>query len=102
MSDNQQPTKAVALKYDKGAAPTISAKGEDALAQEMIALAEAAGVYIHQDEHLCDFLQKLEVGEAIPKELYLLIAELIAFAYVLDGKFPEKWNNMHQKIMEEV
>ncbi|PKG56580.1 flagellar biosynthesis protein FlhB [Shewanella sp. Choline-02u-19] len=102
MSNHEQPTKAVALKYDKGSAPTVSAIAEDALAQEMIALAEEAGVYIHQDEHLCDFLHKLEVGDAIPKELYLLIAELIAFAYVLDGKFPEKWNNMHQKIMEEV
>jgi flagellar biosynthesis protein len=102
MSHHELPTKAVALKYDKGSAPTISAKGEDALAQEMIAVAKEAGVYIHQDEHLCDFLQKLEVGESIPRELYLLIAELIAFAYVLDGKFPEKWDNMHQKIMEEV
>ena len=44
----------------------------------------------------------LELGEEVPKELYLLIAELIAFIYMLDGKFPEQWNNLHQKIVETV
>ena len=102
MNQHEQSTKAVAVKYEQGTAPSISAKAEGELAQEMIALAEEAGIFIHKDEHLCEFLHKMQVGEAIPKELYLLIAELIAFAYVLDGKFPEKWNGMHEKIMEEV
>lgn len=102
MSDKQKSSQAVAISYQQGNAPKITAKGEQELADEIIALAQGAGVHIHQDEHLCEFLQRLEVGDEIPKELYLLIAELIAFVYVLDGKFPEKWNNMHQKIMEEV
>ncbi|MCG9729292.1 EscU/YscU/HrcU family type III secretion system export apparatus switch protein [Shewanella sp. Isolate13] len=102
MPDEEKRSKAVAISYQQAHAPKITAKGEAALADEIIALAQESGVYIHQDEHLCDFLQRLEIGDEIPKELYLLIAELIAFVYVLDGKFPEKWNNMHQKIMEEV
>ncbi|GIU20264.1 EscU/YscU/HrcU family type III secretion system export apparatus switch protein [Shewanella sp. MBTL60-007] len=102
MPDEEKRSKAVAISYQQGHAPKITAKGEAALADEIIALAQESGVYIHQDKHLCDFLQRLEIGDEIPKELYLLIAELIAFVYVLDGKFPEKWNNMHQKIMEEV
>ncbi|MGS0683075.1 EscU/YscU/HrcU family type III secretion system export apparatus switch protein [Shewanella sp. 125m-7] len=102
MTEPKRTNKAVALKYQSGTAPKVLAKGEDDLAQEIVALAQQAGIHIHQDEYLCDFLQRLEVGDEIPKELYLLIAELIAFVYVLDGKFPEKWNNMHQKIMEEV
>ncbi|WP_220760214.1 MULTISPECIES: EscU/YscU/HrcU family type III secretion system export apparatus switch protein [unclassified Shewanella] len=102
MPDNNKSNKAVAIAYQPGNAPKITAKGEQAIADEIVALAKESGVFIHQDEHLCDFLQRLEVGDEIPKELYLLIAELIAFVYVLDGKFPEKWNNMHQKIMEEV
>lgn len=93
---------AVALSYDGRQAPVISATGKGAVADEIIALAKEAGVHIHKDAHLSDFLQRLELGEEIPKELYLLIAELIAFAYILDGKFPEQWNNMHQKIVEEV
>ncbi|GIU50674.1 hypothetical protein TUM4438_37540 [Shewanella sairae] len=99
---NNQVKQAVALSYKNSNAPVVIAKGEDLIAKEMIAIAEQAGVHIHSDEYLCDFLQKLEVGDEIPQELYLLVAELIAFVYVLDGRFPEKWDNMHQKIMEQV
>ncbi|MCL1066522.1 EscU/YscU/HrcU family type III secretion system export apparatus switch protein [Shewanella olleyana] len=93
--------KAVALSFDGNTAPTITATGQDLIAEEIIALANDAGVYIHQDEHLSNFLQLLELGDEVPEELYTLIAELIAFVYMLDGKFPEQWNNLHQKIIEK-
>lgn len=93
---------AVALSYDGKNAPKITAKGDDLIAEEIISLAKEAGIYIHQDPHLSNFLQLLELGEDIPEELYLLIAELIAFVYMLDGKFPEQWSNLHQRIVEEV
>lgn len=101
MSEESEPKQAVALSYDGRNAPKIVATGEGLIAEEIIALAKANGVYIHQDPNLSHFLQLLELGEEIPKELYLLIAELIAFVYMLDGKFPEQWNNMHQKIVEK-
>ncbi|WP_413472788.1 EscU/YscU/HrcU family type III secretion system export apparatus switch protein [Shewanella baltica] len=101
MSEESEPKQAVALSYDGRNAPKIVATGEGLIAEEIIALAKANGVYIHQDPHLSHFLQLLDLGEEIPKELYLLIAELIAFVYMLDGKFPEQWNNMHQKIVEK-
>ncbi|MCS6126370.1 flagellar biosynthesis protein FlhB [Shewanella baltica] len=101
MSEESEPKQAVALSYDGRNAPKIVATGEGLIAEEIIALAKANGVYIHQDPHLSHFLQLLELGEEIPKELYLLIAELIAFVYMLDGKFPEQWNNMHRKIVEK-
>ncbi len=101
MSEESEPKQAVALSYDGRNAPKIVATGEGLIAEEIIALAKANGVYIHQDHHLSHFLQLLELGEEIPKELYLLIAELIAFVYMLDGKFPEQWNNMHKKIVEK-
>ncbi|ABV37643.1 FlhB domain protein [Shewanella sediminis HAW-EB3] len=98
----QTERQAVALGFDGQHTPTVTAKGTGLVAEEIIALAEEAGVHIHKNPHLSDFLQRLELGEEIPKELYFLIAELIAFVYMLDGKFPEQWNNMHQKIVEEV
>ncbi|MGL5390717.1 MAG: EscU/YscU/HrcU family type III secretion system export apparatus switch protein [Shewanella sp.] len=99
MSEESKVRQAVALSYDGSNAPKVVASGEGLIAEEIIALAKASGVHIHQDPHLSDFLRLLELGEEIPKELYLLIAELIAFVYMLDGKFPEQWNNMHQKIV---
>lgn len=99
-SDKNRVKKAVALSYDGKAAPKITATGKDLVAEEIIALAKEAGVYIHQDPNLSEFLSMLELGEEIPPELYKLIAELIAFVYMLEGKTPEKWNNMHQKIVD--
>lgn len=94
-----QIRQAVALSFDGKTAPKVTASGKDLVAEEIIALAKEAGIHIHQDPNLSEFLQLLEIGEAVPKELYLLIAELIAFVYMLDGKFPEQWNNLHQKIV---
>ncbi|QSX39658.1 EscU/YscU/HrcU family type III secretion system export apparatus switch protein [Shewanella cyperi] len=101
MTDTPERKTAVALSYDGKNTPTVTAKGQDLLAEEIIALAKANGIHIHEDPHLANFLNMLELGEAIPKELYLLIAELLAFVYMLDGKFPEQWNNLHKKIIAE-
>lgn len=101
MNEETKTQQAVALSYDGKHAPKVVASGEGLVADEIIALAKASGVFIHQDPHLSNFLRLLELGEEIPKELYLLIAELIAFVYMLDGKFPEQWNNMHKKIVEK-
>lgn len=89
---------ASALKYDGSQAPLIIAKGHGQLAAEIIALAREHGVLIHEDAELSKLLSKLELGEQIPRELYLIIAELIAFSYVLQGKFPDNWHNIHQRI----
>ena len=97
--DNPQPElSASALKYDGSQAPLIIAKGHGQLAADIIALAREHGVLIHEDAELSKLLTKLELGEQIPRELYLIIAELIAFSYVLQGKFPDNWHNIHQRI----
>ncbi|MBB1440948.1 EscU/YscU/HrcU family type III secretion system export apparatus switch protein [Shewanella sp. SG41-4] len=99
--DSTKIQQAVALSFDGKSAPKITATGKDLVAEEIILIAREAGIHIHQDPHLSEFLQLLELGDEVPKELYLLIAELIAFVYMLDGKFPEQWNNLHQKIVEQ-
>ncbi|EHR42261.1 EscU/YscU/HrcU family type III secretion system export apparatus switch protein [Alishewanella jeotgali] len=98
-TDNPNPElSASALKYDGSQAPLIIAKGHGQLAADIIALAREHGVLIHEDAELSKLLSKLELGEQIPRELYLIIAELIAFSYVLQGKFPDNWHNIHQRI----
>jgi flagellar biosynthesis protein len=81
-----------------GAAPTIIAKGFGDLAEEIIALARQNGVLVHEDPYLSDFLATLDLGQEIPDQLYHVIAELISFSYVLQGKFPDSWAKMHNKI----
>ena len=97
MTDKPQKT-ATALQYDGKQAPTITAKGHGELADEIIALAKAHGVLVHQDDELSKLLSQLQLGEQIPPQLYVVIAELIAFSYVLQGKFPENWHNIHQRV----
>ncbi|MEN3156788.1 EscU/YscU/HrcU family type III secretion system export apparatus switch protein [Alkalimonas sp. NCh-2] len=89
---------ATALKYDGKAAPKVIAKGHGELAEDILAVAREHGVLVHEDEELSKLLSQIELGDSIPKELYVVIAELIAFSYVLQGKFPDKWHNIHQRI----
>jgi flagellar biosynthesis protein len=99
MKDNSDPNKQlVALKYDQKSAPKVIAKAYGSLAEELLDIAKENNVMIHQDKELSQFLQHLEMGQEIHKELYLIIAELIAFAFVLQGKFPDKWKNTHNKV----
>lgn len=93
---------ATALRYDGHLAPTITAQGEDLIADEIIALAREAGIHIHQEPHLSAFLQQLQLGEAIPEELYQLIAQLIAFVYLLEGKVPNQYQGPDKPIDEQV
>lgn len=94
MSHNDQDQKhpgAVALHYDQERAPTVTAKGEHELAEQIIALAREHGVPLYENPELVDLLSRLELGDEIPESLYLVIAEVIAFAYRLRGKFPPGW-----------
>lgn len=97
-----EPRQAVALKYDGKSAPQVVAKGHQELAETIIELAKEHDVFIHEDQQLVEFLAKLEVGEDIPESLYVIIAELIAFSFIIQGKFPEEWNNIHNKVDQQV
>lgn len=98
MSDNPNKT-AVGLKYDGAqGAPKVIAKGHGDLAEEIVEVAKEHGVMVHEDQELSKLLATLELGDDIPKQLYVVIAELIAFSYVLQGKFPDNWNNIHNRV----
>jgi flagellar biosynthesis protein len=92
--------KAVGLKYNttENDSPTVIAKGFGDLADEIVALAKESGVMIHEDPYLSDLLARMDLGQEIPEQLYHVIAELIAFSYVLQGKFPDSWSNVHNKV----
>lgn len=85
---NPNPRQAVALSYDGQQAPTLSAKGDDELADAILALAREHEVPIYENPELVRLLARLELGEPIPEALYLTIAEVIAFAWQLRGKVP--------------
>lgn len=80
--DNKRK-KAVALKYDrlKDAAPTVTAKGQGKVAENIIALALEHGVPVKDDPDLVEVLASLDISQEIPAEIYVAVAELLAFVY---------------------
>lgn len=91
MSKKEKKRTAVALHYDEKNAPRITAKGEAALADEIVALAKEHNIPLHEDKQLAALLSQLELGSEIPRELYIAVAEVLAFAYMLTGKVPGEW-----------
>lgn len=89
MNDTTTPRQAIALKYDGRQAPTLTAKGDEELAEEILRIARDYEVPIYENAELVRLLARLELGDSIPEELYRTIAEIIAFAWNLKGKFPE-------------
>lgn len=87
-SDNT-PNKAIALKYDEITAPKLTAKGHADLAEQIINLAKEHNIPIYENSELVNILSRLELGDEIPETLYRVIAEIIAFAYHLQGKVPK-------------
>lgn len=83
---------AVALEYDGENAPRVTAKGTEDLAEKIIALAEEHGIPLHEDKQLIRVLAEIDLGEEIPESLYRAVAEVIAFAYILTGKFPKDFS----------
>lgn len=80
---------AIALSYDakKMAAPIVVAKGQDKLAEKIREIAKTNGVPIVENKPLARALYKaVEVGEAIPGDLYRAVAEILAFVYQLKGQ----------------
>lgn len=81
---------AIALEYDEDNAPVVNAKGTGDLAKRIIEIAKENNIYLKEDEELIQILAELDLGEEIPEQLYKAVAEIIAFAYIIKGKFPKK------------
>ncbi len=82
---------AVALEYDGDNPPVVNARGIGPIANEIIKIAKQHGIPLQQDNELIEVLCDLNLGDEIPENLYKSIAEVIAFAYILTGKFPKDW-----------
>jgi flagellar biosynthesis protein len=76
--------RAIALAYDGGRAPTVTATGAGLVADRIVEIAREAGVPIHRDEALAEALAALEIGAEIPPALYQAVAEALVWALGLE------------------
>jgi flagellar biosynthesis protein len=88
MNRHKEEAFAAALKYDKdkNKAPVIVAKGRGKLAEKIKAAAKENNIPIIENKGLTEVLDKLEIYEEIPPELYKVIAHIFAFVYKLNNK----------------
>ena len=80
---------AVALGYTppRDRAPTVLAKGQGTVAQRILAIAEEQGVPVREDRDLVQVLKAVDLGAAIPEQLYAAVAEILAFIYRANETF---------------
>ena len=88
----EKASAAVAISYnEEKKSPFVSALGYESRAQAIIDMAKELGVYIHKDPVLLNELKALKEGEQVPEQLFQIIAEILAFSYLLQGKKPESY-----------
>lgn len=88
MTDKDDILRAIALQYDGENAPIVTATGEGAIAEEILRIAREHHIPLKEDALLAELLSDLNLGEEIPPMLYRVIAEVIAYAYLVSGKVP--------------
>lgn len=88
----EKASAAVAISYnEEKKSPFVSALGYESRAQAIIDMAKELGVYIHKDPVLLNELKALKEGEQVPEQLFQIIAEILAFSCLLQGKTPESY-----------
>jgi flagellar biosynthesis protein len=84
--NERRPPLAVALHYSGSGAPRVVAKGGGQVADRIIETAREHNVPLQEDAALASALARLELGREIPRELYVAVAHVLAFAWTVTGK----------------
>jgi flagellar biosynthesis protein len=66
--------------------PQTVTGGSNEVARQIIEIARQYGIPIEEGRDLRHLLERLDVGDEIPSQLYAMVAEVLAFAYVVNGK----------------
>ncbi|RRD94893.1 flagellar biogenesis protein [Clostridiales bacterium COT073_COT-073] len=77
--------KAAAIRYDaEDTAPSVIAKGAGVVAENILKVAKDEAIAIVENAELVEELNKIELGDHIPPELYQVVAEVLIFVSDLD------------------
>lgn len=80
--------RATALRYDpeQDSAPRVVASGQRKVAEQILSEARKHNIPVHEDPALTAALAAVNLGAEIPAELYLVVAEVLAYVYRVTGK----------------
>ena len=79
---------AAALQYDplKTDPPQVLAVGRGVTADEIVRVAKERSIPLYEDAGLVEALARLDICEHVPRELYAVVAEVLAYVYRLDAE----------------
>lgn len=81
-------TLAVALNYEAPHAPRVVAVGRGLVGDKIIEIAREHGVPLEQNPVLAQALSTIELEEEIPEQLYVAVAQILAFILRASGRLP--------------
>ena len=86
---NNSKREAIALAYQQtDSAPRVVARGKGLIAEQIIARAHEHGIYVHESPELVALLTQVDIDQSIPPQLYLAVAELLAWLYRIENGEP--------------
>lgn len=86
MNERPNSSLAVALHYNGNGAPRVVAKGSGVVADKIIETAREHRIPLEEDAALAASLSRLDLGAEVPRELYVAVANVLAFAWAVTGK----------------
>ncbi len=86
MNERPNSSLAVALHYNGNGAPRVVAKGGGVIADKIIETAREHRIPLEEDAALAASLSRLDLGAEVPRELYVAVANVLAFAWAVTGK----------------
>jgi len=82
---------AVALGYEVGTpAPKVLAQVRGEVAEALLERAKELGIPTKTEPELVAFLLELRPNDWVPSELFAAVAQVLAWAYDVDGRLAEK------------
>jgi flagellar biosynthesis protein len=83
--DRPRPS-AIALSYvNNTMAPVVVAKGYGAVAESIVQRGRDSGLYVHESPELVKLLMHVNLDAEIPPQLYVALAEVLAWVYRLES-----------------
>jgi len=87
-------TKAIAIQQREGNdSPTLTAKGEGALAERLLDIAFAEGIKVRQDKDLTELLSAFDVETPVPLEALHAVSLILERVYSENQKLKDQANN---------
>ncbi|MEO9262881.1 MAG: EscU/YscU/HrcU family type III secretion system export apparatus switch protein [Candidatus Baltobacteraceae bacterium] len=79
---------AAALQYDplKSEPPQVLAAGRGVTAGEIVRIAKERNIPLYEDSGLVEALTRIDACDYIPRELYAVVAEVLAYVYKIDAR----------------